>query len=70
MKNWKRVLEDALANEYPGTAIKWNGGDPILVIPDEFINKADEIVKFATKLWEAWGGSVEFYPERAVKTTG
>lgn len=68
MKNWKRLLEKALAKEYPGTTIKWNGDDPTLVVPDELESKANEIVEFTTALWEAWGGEVKFYPERAVRT--
>jgi len=70
MKNWKALLEKALAKEYKGATIKWNGDDPTLVIPDELENKASEIVEYVTALWSAWGGEVKFYPERAVHTVG
>jgi hypothetical protein len=70
MNNWKSLLEQALAEQYPGVYIKWNGDDPTLVIPDELENKALEIVECVTALWSAEGGEVEFYPERAVRTDG
>lgn len=70
MENWKARLEKALAKEYKGAKIKWNGDDPTLVIPDELENKAPEIVEYVTALWSAWGGEVKFYPEQAVHTVG
>ena len=56
MENWKPLLEKALAEEYPGTTIHWNGEDPALVIPDALEKKTNKIVEFAAALWEAWGG--------------
>ncbi len=56
MNNWKPLLEKALAKEYPGVTIKWNGDDPVLAIPDELESKANEIIEFTIMLWEAWGG--------------
>jgi len=66
MKNWKVLIEKALAKEYKGATIEWNGDDPTLVIADELENKASEIVEYVTALWSAWGGEVKFHPERAV----
>jgi hypothetical protein len=70
MKNWKALLEKALAKEYKGTTIKWNGDNPTLVIPDALENKASKIVEYATDLWCAWGGEVEFCVEQAGHTIG
>jgi hypothetical protein len=70
MKNWKALLEKALAKEYEGAIIRWDGDNPTLVIPDELENKASEIVEHVTDLWYAWGGEVKFYPEQAVHTIG
>ena len=56
MENWKHWLETALAKEYPGITIKWDGDDPALVIPDELENKTTEIIEYTSALWEAWGG--------------
>lgn len=68
MDSWKRMLGKALAKEYPGTTIEWNGDDPTLVVPDELESKANEIVEYTTALWKAWGGEVKFSAERASKT--
>lgn len=70
MKNWKVLLEKALAKEYKGATIKWDGDNPTLVVPDELESKANEIVEYVTALWSALGGEVKFYPERAVHTVG
>ena len=69
-KKWKSQIEKAVADEYPGTTIKWDGDNPTLVVPDELESKANEIVKFVTAVWSALGGEVKFYPERAVHTAG
>jgi len=68
MKNWKRLLEKALAKEYKGATIKWNGDDPTLVIPDELENKALEIVEYVIVLWSAWGGEIRFDMSKARHT--
>jgi hypothetical protein len=67
MNNWKPLLEESLANKYPGTTVKWNGNDPTLVIPDDLNDKAPEIVEFATDLWTSWGGEVATYPGRSAQ---
>jgi hypothetical protein len=67
-KKWKSQIEAAVADEYPGTTIKWDGDNPTLVVPDELESKANEIVEYVTAVWSAWGGEVKFYPERAVHT--
>ncbi len=59
MESWKPLLEKALAKEYPGTAIKWNGDDPMLIVPDELEAKENEIIEYVTALWEAWGGEMK-----------
>ena len=56
MKNWKPLLEKALAKEYPGATIKWDGDHPKIVVPDELKNETTEIIEYTTALWEAWGG--------------
>jgi hypothetical protein len=58
MENWKPLLEQALAKQYPGATIEWRGDDPTLVVPDALIGQAAEIAEFVTALWEAWGGEV------------
>jgi hypothetical protein len=72
-KKWKALLETALAAEYPGTTIKWDGDDPTLVVPDELESKVHEIVEYATAVVRRClgGGEVKFYPtQRRVRRTG
>lgn len=68
--DWKKEYETQLAEKYPGTAIKWDGDNPTLVIPDELIAQSEAIVGFATILFSEMGGEVEFYPDQAVLTEG
>ena len=68
--DWKKEYETQLADQYPGTAIKWDGDNPTLVIPDELIAQMKAIVNFATDLWRDMGGEVKFYPDQAVQTEG
>lgn len=69
-KKWKSRIENAIADEYPGTTIKWDGDNPTLVVPDEFESRANEIVEYVTAVWSSLGGEVKFYSERAVHTAG
>lgn len=64
----KKEFEIHLADQYPGTMIKWDGDNPTLVIPDELIAQSEAIVDFATSLFSEMGGEVEFYPNKAVLT--
>lgn len=62
MRIAKKYFEKQMASNYPGVAVKWSGGAPTLVVPDNLKSKQDEIVALAVIAGKECGVEFRFFP--------
>ena len=64
----KKWISWMLADWYPGVKVAWSGTDPSIEIPDDLVEKQNEIISAVQKLISYCGGEAVFYPEQAFAT--